>query len=206
MARHDSKEDKAKVRFRFFDFELEGSNAALESTVRTMATTLARRDGNGNGKALATAVAAALPNGHVVDEIDEVEDDVDAVIDVMPPSSRQKTARKSVERPELLKLDFKSVAVSLSDYIAARDVGDADWRRYPAIAKWFKEHMGIEAIGIDHIYTAYRTLNWKVPARLRQPFLDGKRQKGWFRLAGNGLYEITHIGENEIVESARSEA
>jgi hypothetical protein len=203
MAKHDIREDKAKVRFRFFDFELEGSNAALESTVRTMATTLARRDGNGNSKSLATAAAAALPSGQTV-ESDNV--DVDEEIEVSPQPVRPKPTKRSVEKAELLDLDFRSAAVPLSDYIAAHDVGDADWRRYLAIAKWFKEHMGVGAVTTDHIFTAYRTLGWKVPPRIRQPLIDGKRQKGWYRMAGKGCYEITHIGEDEIVATNRGEA
>ena len=210
MPKHDAKEDKAKVRFRFFDFELEGSNAALESTVRTMATTLARREGNGNtAKALKRAVTA-LPNGHVAeDEVDdiEVDDDQDGAAEAEAEvAARPRAAtRRVVEQPKLLDIDFRSASIPLQDYVASHNVGDADWKRYLAIAKWFKEHMGVSAVTIDHVFTGYRTMNWKVPARVRQPLMDATSKKGWFRREGAGKYAITHIGEDEITKMGSTE-
>ncbi len=209
MAKHDTKEDKAKVKFRFFDFELEGSNATLETAVRTMATTLARRDGSvSTAKALKQAVTA-LPNGHVAEMDDEFVDDnePDGATSVEPegPARSRTAAKRVVEQPKLLDIDFRSASVSLQDYVASHQVGDAEWKRYLAIAKWFKEHMAVNAVTIDHIFTGYRTMNWKVPTRVRQPLIDATGKKGWFRRAGKGNYAITHIGEDQITMTGSTE-
>jgi hypothetical protein len=200
MAKHGSKEDKARVKFRFFDFELEGSNAALEATVRTIATTLARRDGNGSSKALATSVVAALPNGHIVDADAEVENNADDAVEAsVQPASRTKTSRPSVEQPKFLDdLDIKSAEVPLADFISTHYVGEVDWKRCVAIAKWFKQYMGIDTVTIDHIFTGYRIMNWTLPKRIRQPLNDATNKKQWFKRAGAGNFQITFIGEDSI--------
>jgi hypothetical protein len=200
MARHDSKEDKAKVRFRFFDFELEGSNAALESTVRTMATTLARRDGNGNAKALASAVAAALPNGHVVeaDDVDVDEVDDDAVVVSPRPTTRGKAPKTAVERPEFLDNLVKAASLPLADFVAAHEVGQTDYARCAAIAKWCKTHAGVNTVEIDHFYTGYKLMNWQSPRRYRNPLNDLVDKKDWLRRVGPGKYEITYLGEEAV--------
>lgn len=206
MAKHDIKEDKAKVRFRFFDFELEGSNAALESTVRTMATTLARREGNGNtAKALKQAVTA-LPDGHIAQAEDDVDEDVEVESVAEAPTEaavRTRTTRTSVEQPKFLgELDIKSADVSLQDFIASHDVGETDWKRCVGIAMWFKHHMKSDTVTIDHIFTGYRIMGWKLPKRIRQPLNDATNKKQWFKRAGAGNYSITYLGEDEITKTA----
>jgi hypothetical protein len=202
MAKHDTKEDKAKVKFRFFDFELEGSNAALEATVRTMAQTLARRDGNGNAKALASAVATALPNGQAVDANDadvDVLEEIDGSVEAAPrPTSRARTSKAAVERPEFLDDLVKTADLSLADFVAGHDVGQTDYSRCAAIAKWLKDHVNTDTVTIDHFFTGYRLMNWPSPKRYRNPLGDMTDKKNWLRRAGPGKYQITFIGEEAV--------
>ena len=163
-----------------------------------MATTLARRDGNGNAKALATAVATALPNGHVVDADDDMDGDTDDAAETSAqPVVRARTARPSVEQPKFLDdLDIRSAEVSLPDFMAKHDVGDVEWKRYVVVAKWFKQYLGIDTVTIDHVFTAYRIMNWTLPKRIIQPLNDATTKKQWFKRVAAGSFQITFVGED----------
>ncbi len=59
-----------------------------------------------------------------------------------------------------------------------------------------KENLKIDEVGIDHIYTGYRAMNWQVPDDVAAPLRSMKqKQYGYFNSGKErGLYAINHIG------------
>lgn len=56
----------------------------------------------------------------------------------------------------------------------------------------------IEKIAIGHIYTCYKDLNIKPPAKLRQSLADTASKKGWLDTQSMNAIKITLKGENFI--------
>lgn len=52
-------------------------------------------------------------------------------------------------------------------------------------------------VGINHIYTCYKTLGLKIP-NIRQSLVDTKNRKGWIETADTNNLQITVAGENYI--------
>lgn len=73
-------------------------------------------------------------------------------------------------------------------------------QRYLCAAYWLKIHKDVQEVSIDHIYTAYRSQGWALPANAVQPMRelaatrDGRFSKG----AEKGHYAINHIGEGFV--------
>lgn len=76
--------------------------------------------------------------------------------------------------------------------------GDVDIKRYLVIAHWLKEHKQIDSVGIDHIYTGYRTLGWNLPKDPLKPFHNAKSRGYFGKGTGKSEFAINHIGEGVV--------
>ena len=73
--------------------------------------------------------------------------------------------------------------------------------KYAVIAAWFKEHLNIEEMSIDHVFTAYKSLGWQaqLPADPAQTFRNLKSNKHWFESGSQrGNYKINWNGLNAV--------
>jgi hypothetical protein len=71
-------------------------------------------------------------------------------------------------------------------------------KRYLVIAAWLKEYRQLTEIGIDHVYTCYRTMGLSPVADMGQVF-RGCKQRGWFYSGSQrGLFAINHVGLGQV--------
>ena len=89
-----------------------------------------------------------------------------------------KVRRKQVPKtPTLLSsLDLTPATVSLQDFAKAKNPTSVN-DKYIVVATWFKEQLKTDEINIDHIFTAFRTLDWQTPDDLAAPFRTLKHSK-----------------------------
>lgn len=84
---------------------------------------------------------------------------------------------------------------------------DSTMKKFTAVAAWYKEYMDVPAVGVDHVFTAYKKLGWNdFPKDPISTFKDlkGKRKYKWFGQGERGEYEINHVGEQQIAAWRKS--
>jgi hypothetical protein len=187
-----AKDDKGKIRF--VVFEIEGSNETLQESMRTVVQALGRNQGAAARPMIAPPPAAL---GTVV----QMEDEETPIIfenNPAPPAAIQKkaTKKRSYTQPKVIKdVNLKDERMPFAA-LCDKNVVSTTIGKYLVVAAWFKEYANKDAIGIDHIYTCFREMQWPIQADLAQPFRTGKK-RAYFDKAGDD-WEITHIGLNKV--------
>lgn len=203
--------DKAKVKIRFLEVDLEGANQTLVESVRNFTQAIARGAAPPT-KPLPLKPARPLTGSAEsrpqqldlgVDGASDAVEDADEVIDVAPPE--QEAEREAVPRPrrerkpttyEPIEVDCKS-DVSLKSFCDAMKL-EADTEKYLAIATWLKRHRNISEISGGHVLTCLRWMRWKVPSDVTTALRKMKGRNFFKAGSESGTYAITHIGENEF--------
>jgi hypothetical protein len=190
-----AKPEKGKMRIRFFEVDLEGSDETLLESVRNAAI-LANRGGPVRVikqlGATTNPAHEATMEGPSEEPVFAEEQLFDSDASGAAQSLKTKRSARSYATPEVLDIDLKGGAISFAAYVDTAKPDDTT-KKYLIVAAWLKEHRQISSIDANHVYTCFRAAGWGVQKDLLQPFRDGKRQ-GYFKTAGRGAYEITHIG------------
>jgi hypothetical protein len=195
-------EDRAKVKFRVIEFELEGANAAVENSVKNLTTVIMQKNGasvpakpilRGNG---AAQVLPANSGTGVVEEPDNSDDPVEAVEEPIETGASKPRAQRKPPVVEVIDIDLTSGDMPFEKYCQGRKL-DTDWNKYLACAMWLKEYRALPTVTDDHIYTMFKFMKWPVPGDVAGP-LRGLKKQGWFTTPERGKYAINHLGENEV--------
>lgn len=203
MAKSD-RDDKAKVKFRVIEFELEGGNAAVQDSMRNLAAAITRGT-RPAPPALAPKSVASIENGSSARPADD-DDQVELFPqDPEPPEIEEPTAQEPRQRaartyatPEIIEIDLTGGGMPLKAFCDQK-APDSDLKKYLVIAAWLREYRQIESVGINHIHTCYRHMGWFTPKDAPQPMRDLKR-KAWFNKTGRSEYAINHVGMNEVLK------
>jgi hypothetical protein len=198
------REDKAKVKFRVIEFELEGGNAAVQDSMRNLAAAITRGSRPGHPALTAKSVASTA-NGSSAPPADE-DDQVELFPqDPEPTEAEEPAAQESKQRsqrtyatPEVIDIDLTGGEMPLKTFCDQK-APDSDLTKYLVIAAWLKEYRQIESVGINHIHTCYRHMGWFTPKDTPQPMRDLKR-RAWFNKTGRSEYAINHVGMNEVLK------
>jgi len=200
-------EDRAKVKFRFIEFELDGENAAVENSIRNLTTALTRSTSqNVSAKALPPRTQAALPPVEQVEVLDaeEVEPeetpDAENEVDTQLATPHARRAPRKPKTPELVPdLDPTVGNPSLKEFCDEKGINNdgTDTKKYLACALWLKDHKQIPSITDAHIYTCFKFMKWPLQADIGGPLRTMKKQD-WFTSPERGKFSITHLGENQI--------
>jgi hypothetical protein len=194
-------EDRAKVKLRVIEFELEGSNASVENSIRQLTAALTTR--NGTAKPAITPKAKELSGGAAT----EPEEAVDA--DVIEPDENEsetpaaspKTPRPKAKPkpptylPTMLTKDkleeFKAFAAKKTSAMARR-------QQYLVAAFWMKEHGGDENVNADKVYTLFKTAGWPTNFNDWRMTFDNLVYSEHLRKVGKGEFAINPLGEDEV--------
>jgi hypothetical protein len=197
-------DDRAKVKFRVIEFELEGANAAVENSIKNLTTVIMQKNGAAPAKPALRGhgTGAALPAAPTVTEVAEEpenleEQPVTGTDEEMAGSSPAKPrGPRKVAVPEVIDIDLTSGDVPFEKYCEGKKL-DRDWNKYLACAMWLKEHRDLPTVTDDHIYTMFKFMKWAYPGDVAAPLRAMKKQ-GWFTTPERGKYAINHLGENEV--------
>ncbi len=197
-------EDKGKVKFRFVEFELEGSNATLEESMRQIAAAVTRGSSQTqfvNPSKVAKQLDAPPADVDLAAEDLELAEPVEEPASSNGASSRAKKPGRPHPKPEVIDLDLKAGDVAFKEFCGQKKPANQR-SRYLVIACWLKEHADISEITIDHIYTCYKFMNWTpIPDNMVQPLRVMKSTEGWFDKGEEaGSYALNHVGENKVAE------
>lgn len=142
-------------------------------------------------------------NGHAaeVDEIDdtEVEDAVE-VETAAPQRSSAPAKPRTFKAPDVVPLELDA-PVSLVEFAADKNA-DSNHKKFLLCAVYLKEHRGIDAVDMNHIYTCFRKLGWSTGiADFSQPLRELKTRK-FFTSPERGKYVVNHIGVDTVKKLA----
>lgn len=189
-----AKGEKGKIKIRFFEVELEGSDETLLESVRSAAA-LANR---GQSRVVRNLPpAAANGGGNIASQQEETDLDVESEQQVVEAESEPKSKKnRAYVTPQVLDLNLKAGTIPFAAFIEKKKPSTTI-EKYLVVAAWLKENLSITAVNIDHIYTCFRSAEWGVQADVAQPLRSGKVQ-GYFKVAARGAYELTHIGQGVV--------
>lgn len=197
-------DDKGKVKFRFVEFELEGSNSTIEDSIKSIVSSMNRapigpvRTVPPNKQTLQISSPTGNENGQVEDlPMDESQtEDADEPREESRGEGTPGKPRKYTVPKFLKDLDLDSGTVSFKKF-ADEQKPESDNRKYIVIAAWLKKHRNLDVITPDHIYTCNQKMAWKTQRDVGQPFRQMKK-KSYFDAAGRNLWSITHVGLDQL--------
>jgi len=216
--RDDARADgtgKGHIKFRYvdgdkyLDLDMEGvTSDAVADGLKSIANALAGKAALAPGRTLPRSTASATvveqneePEPTEESEIEEEtpeEISEDALRDDDTPRPRRRPAPKA---PSFLSdVDLTKAKVQLADFVQKKNPG-GDMERFAVIAAWFKDELSTDEITIDHIFTAYKALQWQaqLPDDPGQTFRNLKSNKNWFDSGSKrGAYKINWNGINSV--------
>lgn len=206
MAKPPPLNPKGKVKFKFVEFELEGSDETLKDSLKSIASAIIR--GSSSDRQVPRVISAAIVDAsdtrtpaadENIDEAEVAEVEVAEEVEARPRPVKRSPARTPVVVDSL---DLRGGDKPLAAFLTEFKVPDEVTKRYLAIALWCKSHRKLDEIGADHVYTCYRGMGWTIPNDPGQPFRDMKKH-GWMKSGtAKATFAINHIGEGEVLKMA----
>ena len=202
-----AKTEIGKIKIRFFEVEVEGSNETLLESVRSAAA-LANR--GHSSRPIKSLPPMPVTNGGTQGVS---EQDADVMSDVSPEGSeleeqagsRAKKTRTYTSQ-KVVDIDLTGGPQPFAEFVQSKNPGDTI-KKFLVCATWLKDQRNISIVDADHIWTCFRHMQWGVQRDMAQPLRDGARN-GYFKKVSKGKYEITHIGLDAVtkMKSASSSA
>lgn len=210
MGKQSPKTDQTgKMKVRIIEFELEGSDASLQESLKSITAALSRptivhatagRPQQRLSGMKASTAELVNGNGEQAEDLEFVEE-VESEEEVVPVPAAPKKLRKptKVATPSLVDVRFDDETPKFAEFVAQKDPKN-DMQRYLCAAFWLKTYKGINEVSVDHMYTAYKVMGWALPAIPVQPMreLAATRDKRFSKGAEKGHYAINHVGEGFV--------
>ncbi len=203
---HGGGEDRTKIKFRFYEVEVEGGSASVEHNISQLVQVFANRNNGAPARVpppkqtreLAAPDAEDVEEPVEADEIIEPEDD-DITVPARARAARAKAAYKPKLPNYLADLDLIATYISFKDFAESKKT-KKHTVRYLIAAFWLKQNGHSPTVNIDKIYTCYSTVGW--PMKISDWDLNLRQQikTNRFRRMQTGEYAITPIGENDVKE------
>jgi len=208
MAKQPPKADQnGKMKVRIIEFELEGSDVSLQESLKSITAALSRPAASAPVSRVTRIEAPKHANTSSTQSMDDAEEfeEAELVEEVevdAPASAAPKRTRKPTKAPTptlLRDVRFDDVTPTFADFVAEKQP-KSEMLKYLCVAYWLKTYKDIPEISIDHVYTAYRVMQWALPAAAVQPMRelaanrDGRFSKGHEK----GHYAINHVGEGFV--------
>ena len=193
MARQPvSKGGTSRIRFIMLDAELpEGDLSQITSAIQNaLKPTTIVQQRLPNQPAAPTLISNGATGEPTDEALSELGEEAEAAPEA-PRPARDPRVRKP-RPPKVLDLDLTS-EVSFESY-ANEHLPESEPDRNLVVAAWFKEHRGVDAITLDHVYTCYRAMKW--PSGIDDfswPLRSLKREQ-LMSSPGRGQYAINHLG------------
>jgi hypothetical protein len=200
-------EERAKVKLRVYEFDLEGGNAIVENSIREIVQSIGAR-ANVAPRPLPPKQQKELAPGGAPPEPDDTEP---VIHDAEFSEVENGTAEASVSRPPRQRTTYKprvpnndpnldlngTGSISFKDFAAQKNPQKSTQRHLVA-AFWLKEYANSPTINIDKAYTCYRAAEWPTDQSDWDVNFRQQVKTDRFRRVNPGEYAITPTGENDV--------
>ena len=192
-------EDRAKVKLRVIEFELEGANSSVENSIRQLTAALTART-NGTAKLPPSKSPKELASGDTnqdYEEPEEVEAEVvDENTDTPPVKTKTAKPRGKPKPPNYLPdliTDFDGFKA-----FAKEKAPESKSLQYLVAASWLKEHGNCPTVNADKIYTCYKTAEWPSGFNDWNQTFHNLVFSEQMRKVGKGEFAINPTGEHDV--------
>ena len=202
-----------KVKIRVIEFEVEGSDATMQESLKSITAALNRGMTASPPPArtvryVPPSTAPQLDGADLGDADEEAADSVveDAEEVRAPAAAKKPTAPRKLPTPKVIEVNFNDASPTLKAF-AAEKKPDSDLKKYLVIAYWFKHSKSITDLTADHFFTAYRHLGWTVPRDPGMPIRDLRHKKRTQFGGGKerGTCVINHVGEEVVLQMGKDD-
>lgn len=94
---------------------------------------------------------------------------------------------------------------ALRDFYVEKNPG-AQHDQIAVLMYWFQSHTNRQQMSKDEIFTAFRTVEAKVPAKISSVLGNMTSQLQWATAEGSGNFKLTHVGEDHVKYSLPKES
>jgi hypothetical protein len=195
-------EDRAKVKLRVIEFELEGANASVENSIRQLTSALANRT-------VAVSPLQAKPQKELAGtapskEVEPVEENIE-IIDTETVETNGddvpagKPAKKGKPKPPTFinELNLIGNGASFKDF-AKEKAPESRKKQYLVAAYWLKVHGDSPTVNADKVYTCFKTANWPTPFNDWAQTFHNLVHSEHMRKVGKAEFAINSIGEDAV--------
>ncbi len=201
MPKGSGNEDRAKVKLRVIEFELEGGNASVENSIRQLTQALTVRTNGAPARVAPLKPRELAGNDGVTDDVDEPIEAELAEGPESPSEAPIKAKSKNAYKPRMPEykhdLDMTGSGLTFKEFVGQKNPKKAT-QRHLAAAYWLKEHGGSPTINIDKVFTCYRTAGWPTNQADWDATFRSQVKNDRFRRVNPGEYAITPIGEDDV--------
>jgi hypothetical protein len=201
-----SDDDHGKVRVRFMEFDLEGSNQTILEGIREITAalpgrTVVREVAPGTIKLLQNpAVAPAVAQPEIADFGDTAARDGEQGPERAASSPKPRQPRAPAKPPELsTDLRPEDSPMPVREFMETTQVTPESSvsDQVIAIATWLKEHRQRNEMSGANFYTCCKFLDWSPPSDPTSPMRNLKRDQK-LASAGKGEFSLTLLGEKHF--------
>jgi hypothetical protein len=199
MPKASTNEDRAKVKLRVIEFELEGGNASVENSIRQLTHALSLR----NGTPIAPpktpkeiGVGSPPPATEIEDPAQDAEY-TDVPETTTEPTAKPAKPKASYEPPIPNYLPELDPALEFKEYAAASPQ-TKHTKRYLVTAIWLRDVKQLQSVTIDHIYTCYKNAGWPITIRDWDSNFRSLVGQKWMRRTETGQYAVNPLGEGKL--------
>jgi hypothetical protein len=205
-------DDKGKVRIRFMEVELEGSNETLLEGIRSITAAMPSSTTHtrvlqkqlpprSQPTQLASAPPGELDGGEdserTSEDLDEVADDCVTEQREQPKRTRAQRAPKAPQLSENLRMDEQPMPFSEFCEGTAIAAESSIMDKAIVIATWLKEHRQQDSMSASDLFTCCKFMDWAPPADVTSPMRNLKHDKK-MNSAGRGLFTLTVLGDKHF--------
>lgn len=203
---HSAADDRAKVKLRVIEFELEGGNTSVENSIRQLTNALSARTTTVS-KSLPQKASKELSGTTIVESADDSEEveTVELETAEVPEngvSSKKSPRPKSKPKPPTylhdLNLSGRS-GVTFKDFAKEKNPTTRS-KQYLISAYWLKEHGDSPTVNSDKMYTCFKTAGWSVGFNNWRATFDNLVYSEHMRKVDVGEFAINPLGEDVVTK------
>jgi hypothetical protein len=75
---------------------------------------------------------------------------------------------------------------------------DGNYEKCTVAVYYLKQELGMATVGVDHVFTCFKAVNWRLPADLENTLALTSHRKGWLDTSNFDDIKITVHGENLV--------
>jgi hypothetical protein len=201
---NSGQEDRAKVKLRVIEFELEGANASVENSIRQLTQALTSPAGT---KIIPSKTPAQLNAATPETGAEEIEDNEAEIVNAdtldanSTPQGKKATRQKSKPKPPnyLHELNLTGNGPAFKEFAKEKSPSTRQ-KQYLVIAFWLKEYGDSPTVNADKMYTCFKTAGWSTGFKNWRTAFDNLARTEHLRLVEKGEFAINPLGEDVVTK------
>lgn len=139
-----------------------------------------------------------IANKLLTEEVTDKKIETSAPVTLPVTKTRKKTVQATGQLLKDLDLSGKNgVSQSLKDFVNEKKPG-SNVQKTAVFVYYLQNILKVEEISIDHIFTCYKTLGYRMPNNLQQNLADTCSSRYGYTSRKDGKYSMTVVGNNYV--------